>query len=206
MRFDSGRLSGPTRGQFLQDERYHAFVNALKGIEEELSSIINIQDAQREKVGLKRVIRRLKGDLERVCRELPHLDIFRIAKNRPDSLFIAGPPVRRASTGVVKRPASKGNGGTSGLKRRRLVALPLPEFITDGVSWRSRYAPNQHMVYINQGHPDYERESVAHRRWYRYLLKLYTNELALQCYNGTEDEAKLLEAVIEAQIRAEEEL
>ncbi|MEE9237090.1 MAG: hypothetical protein V3U52_04815 [Thermoplasmata archaeon] len=45
VRFDGGRLSGPTRGQFLQDERYHAFVNALKGIEEELSSIIKIQDA-----------------------------------------------------------------------------------------------------------------------------------------------------------------
>ncbi len=65
---------------------------------------------------------------------------------------------------------------------------------------------DHHQVLINKGHPDYERESVTQRRWYRYLLKLYTKELVLQCYHGSEDEAKLLEATIEAQIRAEEDL
>ncbi|MFQ5838822.1 MAG: hypothetical protein ACE5HJ_08610 [Thermoplasmata archaeon] len=206
VRFDGATLSGPHRGQFLQDEKYHAFVEALKGIEDELSSMIRIQDAQREKIGLRRMLKKLRGDLERVCRELPHLDIFRIARSRPDSLFITSPPKKRASPVIAKRPPSKGNGGDGYPKRRRLVGLPLPEFVTDGVSWRSRYVSDQHIVYINKGHPDYERESVTHKRWYRYLLKLYTKELVLQCYNGTEEEAKLLEAAIEAQIRAEEDL
>jgi hypothetical protein len=205
VRFDGATLSGPNRDQFLQDERYHAFVAALKGIEAELSSVIQVQDAQREKIGLRRVLRQLRGDLERVCRELPHLDIFRSARNRPDSLFISGPPRERKAATSVKRKPSEGSGG--GVPRRkRLVGLPLPEFVTDGVSWRSRYSPDQHVVYINKGHPDYERESVTHKRWYRYLLKLYTKELVLQCYNGTEEESRLLEAAIEAQIRAEEDL
>ncbi len=206
VRFDAGRLSGPTRSHFLQDEGYHAFVAALKGIEEELGSMIRVQDAQRERASLRRVLKKLRGDLERVCRELPHLDIFRIAKDRPDSLFIAGPPAKKAVVGASTRTAPRGNGGSRGTKRRRLYGLPPPEFVTDGVSWRSRYVRDEHMVHINKGHPDYERESVTHRRWYRYLLKLYTKELVLQCYHGTEDEAKLLEAAIEAQIRAEEDL
>lgn len=205
VRFDGATLSGPNRGQFLQDEKYQAFVAALKGIEDELSSMIRVQDAQREKIGLRRVLKQLRGDLERVCRELPHLDIFRIARNRPDSLFISGPPkARRAAPAARRRAAQPKAEGMP--RRKRLVGLPLPEFVTDGVSWRSRYSPDQHVVYINKGHPDYERESVTHKRWYRYLLKLYTKELVLQCYNGTEEESKLLEAAIEAQIRAEEDL
>ncbi len=206
VRFDGATLSGPHRGQFLQDERYHAFVAALKGVEDELSSVVRVQDAQREKIGLRRVLRQLRGDLERVCRELPHLDIFRIARNRPDSLFITGPPVRRPPQAARKKQVRKAKGDNGGPKRRRLVGLPLPEFITDGMSWRSRYASELHVVYINKGHPDYERESVTHKRWYRYMLKLYTKELVLQCYNGTDEESRLLEAAIEAQIRAEEDL
>lgn len=206
IRFDAGTLSGPTRGQLLQDERYHALVAALKSVEPELNSMIRVQDAQREKVGLRRVLSQLRVDLQRVCRELPHLDIFRIARNRPDSLFIESPPIPRVLKPVAKpvKPGIPAVGDRP--RRRRLVGLPLPEFVADGVSWRSRYMPQEHLVYINKGHPDYERESVTHKRWYRYLLKLYTKELVLQCYNGTDDEAKLLEAAIEAQIRAEEDL
>lgn len=206
VRFDDATLAGPHRGQFLQDESYHDFVTALQGLEAELMSVIKVQDAQREQIGLKRVLRKLKGDLARVCRELPHLNIFRIVRDRPDSILIEAPPARREKSPPPRTvgagpPRSPGTAAS-----RRLVGLPLPEFVADGVSWRSRYMPDRHVVYVNKGHPDYERESVTHKRWYRYLLKLYTKELVLQCYEGTEEEARLLEAAIEAQIRAEEDL
>ncbi len=204
VRFDEATLAGPQRGQFLQDEKYHAFVAAMKTIEEELSSVIRVQDAQREKIGLRRVLSRLKGDLARVCRELPHLNIFKIVRDRPDSILISAPRAPKQVDHAPKRVKSKVGDGSP--RSRRLVGLPLPEFVTDGVSWRSQYSADQHVVYVNKGHPDYERESVTHKRWYRYLLKLYTKELVLQCYEGTEEEARLLEAAIEAQIRAEEDL
>ncbi len=206
VRFDGATLAGPHRGQFLQDEKYHAFVAAMKEIEEELSSVIRVQDAQREKIGLKRVLTRLKGDLARVCRELPHLNIFRIVRDRPDSILIAAPRPKKSARHTASRAIPRGGDGDGTPRSRRLIGLPLPEFVTDGVSWRSRYSPDGHVVYVNKGHPDYERESITHKRWYRYLLKLYTKELVLQCYEGTEEEARLLEAAIEAQIRAEEDL
>ncbi|MEE9268450.1 MAG: ATP-binding protein, partial [Thermoplasmata archaeon] len=81
IRFDAATLSGPTRSEFFQDERYHAFVDALKGLEGELGHVIQVQDTQRERKGLRRILKQLRGDLERVCRELPHLDIFRIARD-----------------------------------------------------------------------------------------------------------------------------
>ncbi|MEE9519990.1 MAG: hypothetical protein V3V93_06985, partial [bacterium] len=107
-----------------------------------------------------------------------------------------------------RKPATKpkGAGGPPRPRRRSLVGLPPPTFVANGFSWRSRYIPTEHLVEINRAHPDYERESVTRRRWYRYLLKLYTKELVLQCYHGSEAEAKLLEATIEAQIRAEQDL
>lgn len=206
IRFDAATLSGPTRVEFFQDERYLAFVEAVKGVEEELGSVIQVQDAQRERVVLRRVLKTLRGDLERVCRELPHLDIFRIAKDRSHALYISRPEGQRPSAKPSRPAKTRGTGTPKGPRTRRLVGLPPPEFVTDGMSWRSRYVPQEHVVFVNKGHPDYERESVTHRRWYRYLLKLYTKELVLQCYNGTEEEAKLLEASIEAQIRAEEDL
>lgn len=207
VRFDGATLAGPQRGQFLQDEKYHAFVTAMKTIEEELNSVIKVQDAQRERIGLKRVLIRLKGDLARVCRELPHLNIFKIVRDRPDSILISAPRTKKPKAQVRRKSLTTGSGDSDGTPRpRRLIGLPLPEFITDGVSWRSRYSTEGHVVYINKGHPDYERESITHKRWYRYLLKLYTKELVLQCYEGTEEEARLLEAAIEAQIRAEEDL
>ncbi len=179
----------------------------MKTVEGELSGVIKVQDAQREKIGLKRVLTRLKGDLARVCRELPHLNIFRIVRDRPDSILISAPRSKKPRASVRKKPTAAASGDGDGAPRsRRLIGLPLPEFVTDGVSWRSRYSPDGHVVYINKGHPDYERESITHKRWYRYLLKLYTKELVLQCYEGTEEEARLLEAAIEAQIRAEEDL
>ncbi len=206
VRFDAARLAGPQRGRFLQDERYHAFVGALKSLEGELAEMIQVQDAQRERAGIRRVLKALRGDLERVCRELPHLDIFRIARDRPDALFIAGPPSKKPPAQPRRKPSRRVQGTGTGPRRRALYGLPPPEFINDGLAWRSRYVQDHHQVLINKGHPDYERESVTQRRWYRYLLKLYTKELVLQCYHGSEDEAKLLEATIEAQIRAEEDL
>ncbi|MFQ6013482.1 MAG: ATP-binding protein, partial [Thermoplasmata archaeon] len=208
IRYDAATLSGPTRAEFFQDERYHAFVEALKGLEEEVAHVIEIQDAQRERRGLRRILKELRGDLERVCRELPHLDIFRIARDRPDSLYIAPPAGVRRDGGRRRKPvsAAKGAGGRPRPRRRSLIGLPPPTFVVNGVAWRSRYLPAEHLVEINKGHPDYERESVTHRRWYRYLLKLYTKELVLECYHGSEEEGKLLEATIEAQIRAEQDL
>lgn len=206
VRFDAGRLAGPQRGRFLQDERYHAFVAAMKSLEPELEEMIRVQDAQQERAGIRRVLKALRGDLERVCRELPHLDIFRIARDRPDALYVAGPPAKKPPTQPRMKTARPASGAATGVRRRTLYGLPPPEFINDGLAWRSHYVREQHQVLINKGHPDYERESVTQRRWYRYLLKLYTKELVLQCYHGSEDEAKLLEATIEAQIRAEEDL
>ncbi|MEE9174077.1 MAG: ATP-binding protein [Thermoplasmata archaeon] len=208
IRFDAATLSGPTRSEFFQDERYHAFVDALKGLEGELGHVIQVQDTQRERKGLRRILKQLRSDLERVCRELPHLDIFSIARDRPDSLYISPPAGTRRDGKVKREPATKpkGAGGPPRPRRRRLVGLPPPTFVANGFSWRSRYIPTEHLVEINKGHPDYERESVTHRRWYRYLLKLYTKELVLQCYHGSEAEAKLLDASIEAQIRAEQDL
>ncbi|MFQ5919159.1 MAG: hypothetical protein ACE5I4_03825 [Thermoplasmata archaeon] len=208
IRFDAATLSGPTRAEFFQDNRYHAFVKALKGLEPEIGHVIEVQDTQRERRGLRRILKELRGDLERVCRELPHLDIFRIARDRPDSLYITPPAGARREGKGERKPASKprGVGGPSRPRRRSLIGLPPPTFVANGFSWRSRYIPVKHLVEINKGHPDYERESVTHRRWYRYLLKLYTKELVLQCYHGSDEEAKLLEATIEAQIRAEQDL
>ncbi len=208
IRFDAATLSGPTRSEFFQDERYHAFVDALQGLEAELGHVIQVQDTQRERKGLRRILKQLRGDLERVCRELPHLDIFRIARDRPDSLYISPPAGARRDGKGKRTPATKpqGAGGPSPPRRRRLVGLPPPTFVANGFSWRSRYLPTDHLVEINKAHPDYERESVTRRRWYRYLLKLYTKELVLQCYHGTEAEGKLIEATIEAQIRAEQDL
>ncbi|MFQ5986882.1 MAG: ATP-binding protein, partial [Thermoplasmata archaeon] len=204
IRYDGATLSGPTRAEFFQDERYHAFVEALKGLEEEIGHVIEVQDTQRERKGLRRILKELRGDLERVCRELPHLDIFRIARDRPDSLFISPPAGARKEAKGKRVPSSKSqpSTGPSQPRPRSLVGLPPPAFVADGSAWRSRYIPADHLVEINKAHPDYERESVTHRRWYRYLLKLYTKELVLQCYHGSEEEAKLLEATIEAQIRA----
>ncbi|MEE9163644.1 MAG: ATP-binding protein [Thermoplasmata archaeon] len=208
IRYDAATLSGPTRAEFFQDERYHAFVEALQGLEGEIGHVIEMQDTQRERRGLRRILKELRGDLERVCRELPHLDIFRIARNRPESLYIT-PPVGARREGEPKRkPATKATASTgpSRPRRRRLVGLPPPTFVANGFAWRSRYIPTEHLIEINKAHPDYERESVTHRRWYRYLLKLYTKELVLQCYHGSEAEGRLLEATIEAQIRAEQDL
>ena len=208
VRFDGATLSGPTRSEFFQDDRYHTFVDALKGLEAELGHVIQVQDTQRERRGLRRILKELRGDLERVCRELPHLDIFRIARDRPDSLYISPPSGARRDGKGKRKPATqpRGAGGPPRPRRRSLVGLPPPTFVANGFSWRSRYIPVNHLVEINKGHPDYERESVTHRRWYRYLLKLYTKELILQCYHGAEEEARLLEATIEAQIRAEQDL
>lgn len=206
VRFDAGRLAGPQRSHFLQDDRYHAFVAAMRSLEGQIVGMIEVQDAQREKAGMRRVLKALRGDLERVCRELPHLDIFRIARDRPDALYIAGPPAKQPAAQAPRARSQRATPSRTAPRRRRLYGLPPPEFINDGLAWRSRYRPDGHQVLINKGHPDYERESVTQRRWYRYLLKLYTKELVLQCYHGSEDEAKLLEATIEAQIRAEEDL
>ncbi|MFQ5552858.1 MAG: ATP-binding protein, partial [Thermoplasmata archaeon] len=188
IRYDAAILSGPTRAEFFQDERYHAFVEALRGLEGEIAHVIEVQDAQRERRGLRRILKELRGDLERVCRELPHLDIFRIARDRPDSLFIS-PPAGARQDGKGKRKSAakpRGTGGPPRPRRRSLVGLPPPTFVANGFAWRSRYIPTAHLVEINKAHPDYERESVTHRRWYRYLLKLYTKELVLQCYHGSE--------------------
>jgi hypothetical protein len=208
IRYDAATLSGPTRAEFFQDERYHAFMEALQGLEDEIGHVIKVQDTQRERRGLRRILKELRGDLERVCRELPHLDIFRIARDRPDSLYIT-PPAGARREGEAKRKSAtkaKASVGPSRPRQRSLIGLPPPTFVANGFAWRSRYIPTGHLVEINKAHPDYERESVTHRRWYRYLLKLYTKELVLQCYHGSEEEAKLLEATIEAQIRAEQDL
>lgn len=206
VRYDAAKLSGPNRAEFFQDERYLAFVKALQGVEDDLHNMVQVQDAQREKKALRRVLKTLRNDLERVCRELPHLDIFRIARDRSHALYISRPEGQSPPKKPSKRRKQPQPTSATRPRRRSLVGMPPPEFVTDGVSWRSRYSAGDHVVFVNKGHPDYERETVTHRRWYRYLLKLYTKELVLQCYEGTEEEAKLLEAAIEAQIRAEQDL
>jgi hypothetical protein len=208
IRFDAARLSGPTRREFAHDAAFNAFVRALTGVEADLHSVIAAQDVERERVKVEALRARLEGDLQRVVRDLPHLDTFRLLR---DYLAVSHQGglgrrrKRRRRRAKVDKPGRPGQGGAQSPPYIR--GLPTPQFAADGSKgWRSRYDPNQHAVVVNKSHPDYERESVTQRRWYRYILKLYAKELVLLAFPTGREGTKLLETTIEAQLRAEENL
>lgn len=215
VRFDDARLSGPTRREFAHDEAFHAFVAALKTMEPDLQSMVAAQDVELQKVEVEALRQKLKGDLQRVVSDLPHLDVFRLIRD----YLVAGKPLpgingklheeAEARTEAVLAVADEARAKAE--KRHRALhinqGLPSPEFVASGSrGWRSRYDPTTHAVVINKSHPDYERESVTQRRWYRYILKLYTKELVLLSFPASREGPRLLETAIQAQLRAEENL
>ncbi len=215
VRYDSARLSGPTRREFLHDEAFHGFVAALKSIEPALRSVIAAQDVERLRVEVEALRQRLRGDLVRVATELPHLDAFRLIREYLDGgKHLPGISRRRreetrARTAALSAGADKVS--TTAEDRhsslRPNLGLPAPQFVaSESRGWRSHYDPLVHAVVVNKSHPDYERESVNQRRWYRYILKLYTKELVLLSFPTTREGPRLLETAIQAQLRAEENI
>jgi hypothetical protein len=215
VRFDAARLSGPTRREFTHDQAFHAFVKALQTIEPDLQSMIAAQDVERQRMEVEALRERLKDDLQRVLVELPHLDVFRLIREsvtdgRPlPGLNGRAGDVTAAKVQTILTAADQARARAE--KHHRALqpnqGLPDPEFVAGGSrAWRSRYDPLGHAVVVNKSHPDYERESVTQRRWYRYILKLYTKELVLLSFPTSREGPRLLETAIQAQLRAEENL
>lgn len=215
VRFDAARLSGPTRREFAHDQAFHAFVKALQTIEPDLQSMIAAQDVERQRLEVEALRERLKDDLQRVLVDLPHLDVFRLIRESvADGRALPGMNGRAGEEAVAKvqriltvadearARAEKHHGALQPNQ-----GLPAPEFVAGGSqAWRSRYDPLTHVVVVNKSHTDYERESVTQRRWYRYILKLYTKELVLLSFPTSREGPRLLETAIQAQLRAEENL
>ncbi len=92
----------------------------------------------------------------------------------------------------------EGNTSGRGLPGYTFVYLP-------GTLWRSRYNPDEGLIRVNSGHPDFVHAARQQKAKLRYLARLYAKELVLSNFPGV-PAADLLEHFVELTLYMDENL
>lgn len=74
-----------------------------------------------------------------------------------------------------------------------------------GETWRSRYATEQNVIVVNNGHRDFVYASRSRARKLRYICRLFSKELVLHNFPGLPPD-QLLERMVELALHTEENL
>ena len=99
---------------------------------------------------------------------------------------------------LVRRPAGAAAAGRRGLPGYTYRRAP-------GELWRSRYDPEQSLIYINNAHADFVYASRHPMTKVRYIARLFAKELVLANFPEA-DREELLERMVELTLYTEENL
>ncbi|HSV56475.1 MAG TPA: ATP-binding protein [Magnetospirillaceae bacterium] len=114
-----------------------------------------------------------------------------------DTLLVANALIT-VTAELVRRPA-----GAAALSRRGLPGYTYRR--APGELWRSRYDPEQSVIYINNSHADFVFASRHPMTKVRYIARLFAKELVLANFPEA-DQEELLERMVELTLYMEENL
>ena len=198
------------RSGFIRDERFEAFVEAVKGIEANLKEYIKEEDEKiRSKVD-KVIYKQLNRVFNKVLDELKDFEKFKV-----QVMSRSGDEAKGERTDVK---TSNPNGKSARTKRNGKSVVtpgkePIRRKLGTGFNWnpvpfedypemRSRLDPVYRAILINTIHPDYKEVMDSPEGKIFYLLRLTAKELALFNYREVKPEI-LLEKAVGLEIYAE---
>lgn len=129
--------------------------------------------------------------------EEPCIVTIELRATQGETLLVANALIT-VTAELVRRPA-----GTSAAGRRGLPGYTYRK--APGELWRSRYDPEQSVIYINNAHADFVFASRHPMTKVRYIARLFAKELVLANFPEA-DREELLERMVELTLYTEENL
>ncbi|WP_165849092.1 ATP-binding protein [Candidatus Cryosericum septentrionale] len=191
----------PTRGMYIRNDGFEAFVRGILSIESRLSQEVEQARARRAEEQQSNVLRRLREAVGLALRDL-ELEAARSEAHRPGG---PGTTERSGSTPGEHKGAHEGGSNhrppSEGAERRQNRSQLYLEWQHLGTPVHSKLGEGGRII-LNYDCPEYAEECAipSGQRAYRYITKLVAKELAKRNY-GDADTDEVMEQAVEIELR-----